>query len=173
MLHRLPMRGTSIRSLRSVVSQTVGVPLGITQRLTEDQRVNRWFLRRGLPLMLVDDDRKPSWWRRSPPVILFTLTRWLVRELIGTLAATTTAIARTLPLLLGVVTFFFFTAEVWQSVGRARGLSYALILLTFIGLGAIFLASRRQLNIDQLARFDGEQSVAVALAESMSPSLLK
>ncbi len=119
--------------------------------------------------MLVDQHSKPSLWRRSPPVILFTLARWLLRELIGTLAATTAALARTLPLLLGVVTFFFFTAEVWQSVGRARSLSYALILLTFVGLGAIFLASRRQLDLQLLARFDLDHSVADVLADVDQP----
>ena len=39
---------------------------------------------------------------------------------------------RTLPLLLGVVTFIFFTGELWQSVGRLNSFGYVAVVLLFV-----------------------------------------
>lgn len=100
---------------------------------------------------------------------IFTLTWWLLRELLQTLNATMAALARTLPLLLGVVTFFFFTAEIWQSVGRTSGLTYTFVLLVFVGLGTLFLGSRRQVDVDELAKFANLEEVRSALFEVDHP----
>jgi hypothetical protein len=97
------------------------------------------------------------------------LAKWLFRELIGMLDSASAALARALPLLLGVVTFFFFTAEVWQSVGRLHGVTYSLVLLSFIGLGATFLSSRRQLDLDALRRFQEPDELYAALERCDAP----
>lgn len=73
-------------------------------------------------------------------------------------------LARTLPLLLGVVTFFFLSAELWQSMGRLRPISYTAVVLLFVGLGAAFLSSRSQLDLDALSRFSSSHEIATLLA---------
>ncbi len=82
------------------------------------------------------------------------MTAWLLREFAKSLSETGATLARTLPLLLGVVTFFFFTGELWQSIGRLRGLSYGLVVLLFVLLGGGFIARGRNLDLDTLSRFE-------------------
>lgn len=55
---------------------------------------------------------------------VLALLTWLTREVIGSLGDVGVTVARTVPLLLGVVTFFFFTAEVWQAIGRVGTVGY-------------------------------------------------
>lgn len=93
-----------------------------------------------------------------------SIITWLVRELTGSMGQVGVTIARTLPLLLGVVTFFFLAAEVWQSMGRIRPIAYVAVMLLFIALGGAFLSSRWQLDIDALARFDSREEIAELLA---------
>lgn len=77
---------------------------------------------------------------------------WLLRELANSVVAFYGALSRTLPLLLGVVTFFFFTAEVWQSIGRLHFVNYTILLALFILLSAMFVR-RQQRDIGDLACF--------------------
>jgi hypothetical protein len=72
------------------------------------------------------------------------------------------AMARTLPLLVGVVTFFF-TAEVWQSVGTLGGGAYALAVALFVAVSAAFLYTRNRLDLDDLGRFETGADLADAL----------
>lgn len=89
---------------------------------------------------------------------------WLLRELTGSVGQVGVTLARTLPLLLGVVTFFFLSAELWQSMGRLRPISYTAVVLLFVGLGAAFLSSRSQLDLDALSRFSSSEEIATLLA---------
>jgi hypothetical protein len=89
---------------------------------------------------------------------------WLLRELTGSVGQVGVTLARTLPLLLGVVTFFFLSAELWQSMGRLRPISYTAVVLLFVGLGAAFLSSRSQLDLDVLSRFSSREEIATLLA---------
>ncbi|HOF63308.1 MAG TPA: hypothetical protein PLL54_03305 [Dermatophilaceae bacterium] len=92
-----------------------------------------------------------------------SLSTYLSREVTRSFLATSAALARTLPLLLGVVFFFFFTAEMWQSIGRLDSWAYALVLGSFVALSGLFLSSRDQLDIDGLSRFADDEEIDSAL----------
>lgn len=90
----------------------------------------------------------------------------LARQIFQALGETGTALARTLPLLLGVVVFVFLSAEVWQSIGRLNSLAYAGILLLFVVLSGFFLSSRQHLDVAELATFRDEEEFRQALADT-------
>lgn len=94
---------------------------------------------------------------------VIALGPWLWRRVVSSFMAGGTAIGRTLPLLLGVVGFLFFTGELWQALGGLSPLAYLLAALLFVGLSWLFLHTRG-LDLDALARFDrpGEVSEQVA-----------
>ena len=79
---------------------------------------------------------------------LIPLMTWTLKRSIDSLRVAGAAMARALPLLLLVVTFFFMTAEVWQVFARLRGLPYALTLLLFLFAGAAFAANRGRRDVD-------------------------
>lgn len=95
---------------------------------------------------------------------IISLAGWLLRELFATFATTGVSLARTLPLLMGVVAFFYFTGELWQSVGRLDSLAYLGVIALFVGLSLAFLSSRGDLELDTLARFDDGEALGQALA---------
>lgn len=97
---------------------------------------------------------------------IISLVVWLGRELFATFATTGVSLTRTLPLLLGVVGFFFFTGELWQSVGRLDSLAYVGVMALFVGLSLAFLSSRNELELEDLARFDDDEALAAALTAS-------
>lgn len=101
---------------------------------------------------------------------IVSLFIWLFRELAETLGATGAALARTVPLLLGVVTFFFLTAEVWQSIGRLNWFPYALLVLLFTALGGVFINRARHLDIDQLAQFASREELEAVLRSTGLPT---
>lgn len=103
---------------------------------------------------------------------VLSLAAWLIREVVGSLGAIGVTLARTVPLLLGVVTFFFFTAEVWQSVGRVPTVAYCGVMALFVGVGSLFLASRWQFDLTRLARFETRQDLQAALERGMAPDEL-
>ncbi len=100
---------------------------------------------------------------------IVSLTVWLLRELAQTLGTTGTALARTVPLLLGVVTFFFLTAEVWQSIGLLRWFPYGLLILLFALLGGVFIARGRNLDIGALATFESPADLEAVVNQSGLP----
>lgn len=103
---------------------------------------------------------------------LVSLTRFLLREFSQAANLVGVAIARTLPVMLGVVTFFFLTAEVWQSVGSIGRPAYVVALLLFLAVAGYFLGSRFQLDLDALARFGSREEIESALAgTSVGPRL--
>ncbi|MFT4215799.1 MAG: hypothetical protein QM619_01240 [Micropruina sp.] len=84
---------------------------------------------------------------------LIALGPWLWRRVVSSFLAGGTAIGRTLPMLLGVVGFLFFTGELWQAFARLSSLAYLLALLLFVGLSWLFLHTRA-LDLVELARFE-------------------
>lgn len=90
----------------------------------------------------------------------------VMRELFSSLEGAATVMARTLPLLLGVVTFIFFTGELWQSVGRLNSFGYVAVVLLFVLVSAAFLTRREHVDVDGLARFETEAQVREALEET-------
>ncbi|WP_436498495.1 hypothetical protein [Actinokineospora sp. HUAS TT18] len=95
---------------------------------------------------------------------LVSLARFLLREFSNAASVVGVAVARTLPVMLGVVTFFFLTAEVWQSVGSIGTPAYITALLLFLVVAGYFLGSRFQLDLDALARFESRAEIESAVA---------
>lgn len=94
---------------------------------------------------------------------LVALVSWLTSELLGSLGSAGVALARTVPLLLGVVTFFTFTTEIWQTAGRVTTVPYTATILLFVVVSGLFLSSRWQLDIDWLATFATQEELDAAL----------
>ena len=94
---------------------------------------------------------------------VIALGPWLWRRLVSSFLAGGTAIGRTLPLLLGVVGFLFFTGELWQAVGGLSPFAYLLAVLLFVSLSWLFLHSRG-LDLDALAHFEQPGEIAEQVA---------
>ena len=94
---------------------------------------------------------------------LVSLSTYLSREVTRSFLATSAALSRTLPLLLGVLFFSFFTAEMWQSIGRLDSWAYVVVLVSFVALSAVFLSSRDQLDVAGLSRFAADDDLDEAL----------
>lgn len=75
-----------------------------------------------------------------------------------------------LPLLLVAVTFFFITAETWQSIGRLRGLPLVLTSLLLASVAVGFLIRRGTADVDELAAFDSADDVRQALPSALRPA---
>lgn len=91
---------------------------------------------------------------------------WLQRQIITALAAASASLGRSMPLLLGVVGLFYFTAELWQAVGRLASWGYPVLLLLFIGSSVLFLQGRSQLDLDELAHFEDEDALVEQLDDT-------
>ncbi|WP_377639065.1 hypothetical protein [Oryzobacter terrae] len=128
-----------------------------------DRDTVEWFSDRGLSALL-DDTRLGGGTATRAVRTVLSVVAFVTRELWGGLVSTGPAMARTLPLLLGVVTFFFFTSEVWQSVGMLSGGAYAAAVLLFVVVSAAFLASRKRLDVAALSRFESAADLEAALA---------
>ena len=128
-----------------------------------DRHTVEWFSARGLSALL-DDTRLGGGGALRTVRTLVSVVTFVTRELWSGLVSTGPAMARTLPLLLGVVTFFFFTSEVWQSVGMLSGGAYAAAVLLFVLVSAAFLYTRNRLGLEELSRFEGADDLDAALA---------
>ena len=73
---------------------------------------------------------------------LVPMARWAGGRSLALAASLGSVLSRALPLMLVVVTFLFFTGEVWQTVGTLDGLSYALVLGLFVAIGVGFVLTR-------------------------------
>jgi hypothetical protein len=91
------------------------------------------------------------------------LSVFLSRELIRALAVAGDSLTRALPLLLAFITFSYFASELWQSVGRLDSWAFLGITGLFVGLSAIFLASRHHLDLADLSSFQTREEWADAL----------
>lgn len=97
---------------------------------------------------------------------VISLAGWLVRELFGTVASTGASLTRTLPLLMGVVAFFFFTGELWQSVGELGSWAYLGVIALFVALSLAFLSSQGAVEIAELTTFSSDDELRAALART-------
>jgi len=94
---------------------------------------------------------------------MVSVATYLSREVTRSFLATSAALARTLPLLLGVVFFFFFTAEMWQSIGRLDSLAYTGVIVGFVVMSLLFLSSRDHLDVAALSTFATRDEIDAAL----------
>lgn len=89
---------------------------------------------------------------------VMALGPWLGRRVAASFLAGGNALGRTLPLLLGVVGFLFFTGELWQAFGRLSPWAYLAAVLLFVGLSWLFLHTR-SLDLTALASFERTEEV--------------
>lgn len=93
-----------------------------------------------------------------------SLSWWLTRELLRSLGASGSALAATMPVILGVVFFFFLNPGVWFSIGRLSGPPYVATSALLLVLAAAFLGSRGQFDLPRLRRFDDATELREVLA---------
>lgn len=79
--------------------------------------------------------------------------RWGVSKLGVQLEAISGLLIRALPLLALFVTFFFLTAEVWQSAGITTGPAYWLAISLFVLVGVFFVLTRMPSELHELGTF--------------------
>lgn len=100
--------------------------------------------------------------------------RWGAGKLGVQLEAIIGLLVRALPLLALFVTFFFLTAEVWQSAGITTGPAYWIAIGLFVAVGAFFVLTRMPSELRELGTFeswdDVRQLVAGTPAESLAAS---
>ncbi len=101
---------------------------------------------------------------------VIALSVWLSREVLRSLSTSAAALSRALPLLLAFVTFSYYAAELWQSVGRLDTWAYAAPVALFVGLSGVFLAHRDHLDIRELATFESRQDWLDALRGTPWPA---
>jgi hypothetical protein len=112
--------------------------------------------------------------RRSPlraVVGPFLLIGYMVRSLVRTVLERSNAMLAVVPLLLVALTLSFFSTEVWQTIGRLRGLPLALTALLFVGLAAAFATRKGRPDLDRLATFDGDAELRAALPRRLTGRL--
>ncbi len=85
--------------------------------------------------------------------------RWGVGKLGAQLEAISGLLTRALPLLALFVTFFFLTAEVWQSAGIMTGPAYWLALGLFVAVGVFFVLARMPSELGELGTFESWSEV--------------
>ena len=85
---------------------------------------------------------------------LIPMAVWVVRRLMHSLPELKNAAVRALPLMLMFLTFFMFTAEVWQAMGSLRGLPYVATQLLFAAAGIVFVATRLRGQADTIEQFE-------------------
>lgn len=97
---------------------------------------------------------------------LVSLVSWLLREFWRSLGETGSALSVTLPVMLGVVFFFFINPGVWSTMGRLPAWSYLQVMALLLLLAVAFLSSRRQFDLPALTRFEDEAALRAALADT-------
>lgn len=85
---------------------------------------------------------------------LVPLSAWTVRRLARSLPELKNAAVRALPLMLMFLTFFLFTAEVWQAIGPLRGLPYVATLLLFGAAAVAYTATRMHGQVETIEQFE-------------------
>jgi hypothetical protein len=79
--------------------------------------------------------------------------RWGFTKLGVQLEAITALLVKALPLLALFVTFFFLTAEVWQSAGMTTGPAYWIVIAMFVLVGVFFVLTRMPSELRELGTF--------------------
>lgn len=94
---------------------------------------------------------------------LSSLMTWLLREVWRSLGETGSALSATLPVMLGVVFFFFINPGVWSTMGELPAWSYVQVMALLLLLAITFLSSRRQFDLPALTRFEDEADLRASL----------
>lgn len=97
---------------------------------------------------------------------LGSLSRWLLTEFLQSIRLTGTALAASLPVILGVVFFFFMNPGVWLIIGRLPAIAYTAVILLLLLLTGAFLGSRSQFDLRTLSTFDNTEDLRAALTET-------
>ncbi len=84
---------------------------------------------------------------------LIPTVRWGFGKIGVQLEAITALLVKALPLLALFVTFFFLTAEVWQSAGITTGPAYWIVIAMFILVGVFFVLTRMPSELRELGTF--------------------
>ena len=92
-----------------------------------------------------------------------SLFLFLGREVVAAILAASGSLARSLPILFGVVTFFFFTGEMWQAVATLTLWPFLGLMALFVALSLSFLSTRSNSRVPELARFETADDLADAL----------
>lgn len=92
-----------------------------------------------------------------------SLFMFLGREVVAGFVNAGGSLSRSLPILLGVVTFFFFTGEMWQAVATLTLWPYLGLIALFVALSLSFLSTRSGTEVPSLARFGDTRELAEAL----------
>ncbi len=100
---------------------------------------------------------------------IVALSRWLMRELTQSVSSASTALSRVVPILMVALLLSYYTAELWQSIGKMSSLPYFAVIMLFLLLGGVFLARREHFDVDAVARFDTHEQLAAALADTPHP----
>jgi hypothetical protein len=79
--------------------------------------------------------------------------RWGIGKIGVQLEAISALLVRALPLLALFVTFFFLTAEVWQSAGITTGAPYWMAIGLFVAVGVFFVLMRMPADLHELGTF--------------------
>jgi hypothetical protein len=85
--------------------------------------------------------------------------RWGASKLGVQLEAISGLLIRALPLLALFVTFFFLTAEVWQSAGITTGPAYWIAISLFVVVGVFFVLTRMPSELSELGTFESWDEV--------------
>lgn len=94
---------------------------------------------------------------------LASVSRWLAREVFRALSSGASTLLTTLPVVMGVVFFFFLNPGVWVTVGRQSFWAYVGTITLLVLLAGAFLASRAQFDLAALARFEDTADLGAAL----------
>lgn len=92
-----------------------------------------------------------------------SLFLFLGREVVAAIMSASGSLSRSLPILLGVVTFFFFTGEMWQAVATLTLWPFLGLMALFVALSLSFLSTRSSSRVPELARFDAADELTEAL----------
>ena len=102
---------------------------------------------------------------------LTSMLRWGFSRLKALAPTFGNLIVRALPLLLLFVAILFLTAEVWQFAGTLTGVPYWLVLIGFVMLGGLFLATRLPGDVTAIGRFDSWDEVRVEIGHTPAANL--
>jgi hypothetical protein len=124
-----------------------------------------WLRSNGAPALV---PRRSVWRSVVGP---FLLVGYMVRSLVRSVLQRSNAMLSVVPLLLVALTLSFFSTEVWQTIGRLRGLPLLLTAALFVGLAAAFATRQSRPDLERLARFAGADELRAALPPRLSGRL--
>jgi hypothetical protein len=101
------------------------------------------------------------------------LVGFMLRSLVQTVMRRSSSMLQVIPLLLVALTLSFFSAEVWQTIGRLRGLPLVLTALLFLALAAAFATRQARPDLDQLATFADADELRTALPPRLRGGLAR